>query len=179
MGPDGRMIQEKYFDNNAVARGTNGHTISERQQGYKNSDGIDRFAHERMMNDKGRKHLRERDRTGQVTTTNHYLNMDENQVEAFENEWLGMGRSIGFQAPPRDMNQLPFPRPQLAQGSYAPIRRNDLQPVMLGGNRPHVANALPPSTNTPPRAALQQPGVEQRVPLAYDNHRSLGGQLRN
>lgn len=77
-----------------------------------------------MMNDKGRKHLRERDRTGQVTTTNHYLNMDENQVEAFENEWLGMGRSIGFQAPPRDMNQLPFPRPQLAQGSYAPIRRS-------------------------------------------------------
>lgn len=27
MGPDGRMIQEKYFDNNAVARGTNGHTV--------------------------------------------------------------------------------------------------------------------------------------------------------
>lgn len=28
MGPDGRMIQEKYFDNNAVARGTNGHTVA-------------------------------------------------------------------------------------------------------------------------------------------------------
>jgi hypothetical protein len=30
-----------------------------------------------MMNDKGRKHMRERDRVGQVTTTNHYMNMEE------------------------------------------------------------------------------------------------------
>lgn len=27
MGPDGKMVQEKYFDNNAVARGVNGHTV--------------------------------------------------------------------------------------------------------------------------------------------------------
>jgi len=27
MGPNGKIVEEKYFDNNAVARGVNGHTV--------------------------------------------------------------------------------------------------------------------------------------------------------
>ncbi|KAM3142072.1 hypothetical protein pb186bvf_005726 [Paramecium bursaria] len=170
MGPDGRVIKEKYFDNNAIARGMNGHTISERQQGYKNTDGIDRFAHERMMNDKGRKYVKERDRTGQISTTNNYYNIDENQVEQFENEWLGMGQNlrlpsrqqVGYKPiGARDGNQLPFPKPQ-----DTPIynkRQSDLQPIMLGGGR---QQALPLSQSQIPlnRPAIEQQGIQQRQP---------------
>ncbi|CAD8153021.1 unnamed protein product [Paramecium octaurelia] len=190
MGPDGRVVQEKYFDNNAVARGVNGHTISERQQGYKNSDGIDRFGHERMMNDKGRKHVRERDRTGQITTTNHYLNMDENQVEQFENEWLGMGRNLGIQGPSgglralqgqqnmRDLNNHPFPKEQIAYGTPSYPRNNDIQPIMLGNNSNSYNNnpgrqALPQQQQQITRSAIQQPGIQSRVPPQQQPVRAL------
>jgi hypothetical protein len=36
----------------------NGNTISQKQQAYKNSSGINRIAEERMLNDKGRKIVR-------------------------------------------------------------------------------------------------------------------------
>lgn len=35
-----------------------GNTISQKQQAYKNSSGVNRIAEERMLNDKGRKLIR-------------------------------------------------------------------------------------------------------------------------
>ncbi|CAK73420.1 unnamed protein product (macronuclear) [Paramecium tetraurelia] len=99
--------------------------ISERQQGYKNSDGIDRFAYERKINDKGRKQIRERNLIGQISTTNHYMNIEEEQVEQFEVELKGLGQYLGIssishrviflqeQQPIKNPNYCPSPQEQL------------------------------------------------------------------
>jgi len=51
---DGKIKQESYFENSA-GQNKNGNTISQKQQAYKNNDGVRRVAEERMLNDKGRK----------------------------------------------------------------------------------------------------------------------------
>lgn len=57
IGPDGQVIQENYFENN-MSEHRGGTTISQKQQAYKNSDGVNRIAEERMLDDKGRKIVR-------------------------------------------------------------------------------------------------------------------------
>lgn len=53
-----------------------GKTISQKQQAYKNSSGVNRIAEERMLNDKGRKIIKEKNGNG-IEETNHYYNIDE------------------------------------------------------------------------------------------------------
>ena len=57
MGPDGQMRQENYYENN-LGQHRSGQTISQKQQAYRNTDGLNRIAEERMLNDKGRKIVR-------------------------------------------------------------------------------------------------------------------------
>jgi hypothetical protein len=73
MGPDGKMQKESYYENSA-GQNRNGQTISQKQQAYKNSDGLKRIAEERMLNDKGHKIVKEK-RGDQVEQTNHYYNL--------------------------------------------------------------------------------------------------------
>ncbi len=54
MGPDGKVVRENYFEN-SMGEHRGGNTISQKQQAYKNSSGVNRIAEERMLNDKGRK----------------------------------------------------------------------------------------------------------------------------
>lgn len=76
MGPDGKMKQESYFENSA-GQNKNGQTISQKQQAYKNNDGVKRMAEERMLNDKGHKIMKEKRGNGEIEHTNHYYNLDE------------------------------------------------------------------------------------------------------
>ncbi|CAD8151016.1 unnamed protein product [Paramecium octaurelia] len=189
LGPDGKIIQEKYFDNNAVARGVNGHTISERQQGYKNSDGIDRFAHERMMNDKGRKYIRERDWNGQITTTNHYMNIEEEQVEQFENEWKGLGQQLGISSISSRFNPLQEKQP-LTNSNYRPFLQEQLTystpSRYINGNQtnqfldeiqPNLINNRYNQNNNPSGLTWQQSneqvGIQNRVPCSHQALRAL------
>ncbi len=43
MGPDGKIKQESYFENSA-GQNKNGQTISQKQQAYKNNEGVKRIA---------------------------------------------------------------------------------------------------------------------------------------
>lgn len=43
MGPDGRVIRENYFENN-MGEHRAGNTISQKQQAYKNTEGVNRIA---------------------------------------------------------------------------------------------------------------------------------------
>eukprot|EP00178_Gracilaria_changii_P025583 TRINITY_DN78796_c0_g1_i1.p1 TRINITY_DN78796_c0_g1~~TRINITY_DN78796_c0_g1_i1.p1 ORF type:complete len:138 (+),score=19.53 TRINITY_DN78796_c0_g1_i1:34-447(+) len=56
---DGKMKQESYFENSS-GQNKNGNTISQKQQAYKNNDGVRRIAEERMLNDKGKKYIKEK-----------------------------------------------------------------------------------------------------------------------
>ena len=53
-----------------------GNTISQKQQAYKNNQGIHRIAEQRMLNDRGRKIVREKIGNN-VEETNQYYNIDE------------------------------------------------------------------------------------------------------
>ena len=69
---------KKYYEN-SMGQKQNGQTISEKKQAYQDSNrGVDRIAEERMLNDRGRKVVKERvgGRNGQIEETNHYYNMD-------------------------------------------------------------------------------------------------------
>ena len=88
MGQDGKVKQESYFENSA-GNNKNGNTISQKQQGYRNNDGIKRIAEERMLNDQGRKVIKEK-RGNNVEETNHYYNLDEGEVDRFDNRWQGV-----------------------------------------------------------------------------------------
>lgn len=73
MGPDGKLKNYSYFENTA-GQHKNGQTISQKQQGYKDNDGLRKIAEERMLNDQGRKIIRER-KGDREETTNHYYNL--------------------------------------------------------------------------------------------------------
>ena len=57
-----------------------GQTISQKQQAYKNNQGINRIAEERMLDNKGRKIVKEKIGNN-VEETNHYYNIDEEEAE--------------------------------------------------------------------------------------------------
>lgn len=75
VGPDGKVITENYYENNA-GQNKGGKTISQKQQAYRNNLGVNRIAEERMLDNKGRKIVREK-RGNNIEETNHYYNIDE------------------------------------------------------------------------------------------------------
>ena len=50
MGKDGKMKTEKYYSNNIAHKGKDGNTISQRHEGYKNSNGATKMAQQKMLN---------------------------------------------------------------------------------------------------------------------------------
>jgi hypothetical protein len=75
MGKDGKPVTEKYYDRN-FGEHKGGNTISEKHQAYQNSQGQKRLAEERMVNDKGRKIIKNKHANGEIEETNHYYNID-------------------------------------------------------------------------------------------------------
>jgi len=50
-----------------------------------------------MLDDEGRKYVRERNRnTGEISTTNHYYNIDESKQSEFDRNWNSYNNKIGF-----------------------------------------------------------------------------------
>jgi hypothetical protein len=95
MGPDGKMITEQYYDN-SLGQHRNGQTISEKQQAYKNSAGVNRLAEERMLNDHGRKIVKEK-KGNDIEVTNHYYNIDEDKAQEFDSRWEKVNQDTKFQ----------------------------------------------------------------------------------
>ena len=72
-----------------------GNTISQKHQAYKNNQGVNRIAEERMLNDRGRKVIKEK-RGNDIEETNHYYNIDEEEAAHFDNDWRNMDRGMNF-----------------------------------------------------------------------------------
>ncbi len=85
MGEDGKMKQESYFENN-MGQHKGGNTISQKQQAYKDSLGRNRIAEERMLNDRGRKVVKQKI-NGDIEETNHYYNIDDEEADQFDRDW--------------------------------------------------------------------------------------------
>ena len=66
---------------------------------YANSGtGLQKMAHERMLNDKGRKVVRERlgGSGGPMNSQDLYKNMQASGAAAFDSEWESMAGQLGF-----------------------------------------------------------------------------------
>lgn len=72
-----------------------GKTISQKQQAYKNSAGVNRIAEERMLDDRGRKIVKERNANG-IEETNHYYNIDEEEKDKFDGDWRQANNEMKF-----------------------------------------------------------------------------------
>lgn len=96
MGPDGRPIQESYQTKATGATDKQGRKIAERQQAYHNTGtGMQKAAHERMLNGMGRKVVKER--VGdQVNEYNHYKRMHEDHGDRFDQEWSSAAQEMGL-----------------------------------------------------------------------------------
>lgn len=87
---NGRPVEEKYATKAKGAIGHGGNRIVERHQMYENSGtGLQKIANERMLNDQGRKVVRERlgGDGGPVNSYDHYRNLRQEQASAFDQEW--------------------------------------------------------------------------------------------
>ena len=65
----------------------NGNKVIERQQMYNNTGtGLQKASHERMLNDKGRKIVKEKI-GDQMNSYDHYKNMREDEADEFNQNW--------------------------------------------------------------------------------------------
>ena len=80
-------------------QGKNGKTVSERQQAYKNTGtGVDKLAHEKMMDSQGRKVVKER-KNGNVEQYDHYYNLNEENRDEFDRQWQQNAKQIKMELP--------------------------------------------------------------------------------
>jgi myeloid leukemia factor 1 len=76
----------------------NGNKVVERQQMYDNTGtGMQKASHERMLNDKGRKIVKER-LGNQMNSHDHYKNMREEEADQFDSQWGQMASQLGLKS---------------------------------------------------------------------------------
>lgn len=84
---NGRAIEEKYATKANGAIGTDGKRLVERHQMYENTGtGLQKVANERMLNDRGRKVVKERlgGTGGPTNNFDHYRNIRQEEASAFD-----------------------------------------------------------------------------------------------
>lgn len=111
MNKDGKPEKE-CFQSQSINQYHDGHRIQERQEAYKNSySGVEKAAHQRMLDDRGHKCVRERNRnTGEQNEHNLYKGMQENELEGFNNQFNDMRNKSGFQNNYKLLGQMNFRR---------------------------------------------------------------------
>ena len=105
---DGQPHQECYQSQSINQIGQDGHKISEKQEAYKNSrTGIQKAAHQRILDDKGMKQIRQRNiNTGAQEEHNIFKGMQENELDNFNQHYNDYRNKIGFQKNYKYLNAL-------------------------------------------------------------------------
>lgn len=94
VGPDGKAHKEMYMEDSAGLH-KGGQTISQTQQMYKNTEGVNKIAEERMLNEQGRKIVKSKEGE-EVHETEHYHNVEPEHKEEFDKKWEGMDKETKF-----------------------------------------------------------------------------------
>lgn len=104
---DGKPHQECYQSQSINQFDKEGHKISERQEAYKNSNGVQKAAHQRILDDKGTKQIRERNiNTGFQEEHNIFKGMKEDELENFNQYYNDYRQKVGFQNNYKYLNAL-------------------------------------------------------------------------
>lgn len=96
---NGQPEQEVYQSQSINQFGKDGHKIQEKQEAYKNSrTGIEKASHQRILDDRGQKCIRQRNRnTGESNEHNIYKGFEENELEKFNKEYNDYRQKSNFQ----------------------------------------------------------------------------------
>ncbi len=151
---DGQPHQECYQSQSINQIGQDGHKISEKQEAYKNSrTGVQKAAHQRVLDDKGMKQIRQRNvNTGVQEEHNIFKGMQESELDNFNQHYNDYRNKIGFQKNYKYLNALnPYKRGKsqnyIGNGNPRRNPRGQLPPQLGDGNeyktymkKPHRKN---------------------------------------
>jgi Myelodysplasia-myeloid leukemia factor 1-interacting protein len=174
---NGRPIVEKYKSEAKGFLDDRG-LIGERKQAYANTGtGLEKYGHERMIGDKGRKVVKEKHGDYQ-RTSDVYKNMGELDAQEFDREFAKFFNSNALPAPTGHLygrNRIQDERkvddarrgdfiPSNWKAEYQPVRKSDIQPTVPAQRAPARPQALP----APPRRPVQRvaPGLKTPAPGA-------------
>jgi hypothetical protein len=145
---DGQPHQECYQSQSINQIGQDGHKISEKQEAYKNSrTGIQKAAHQRLLDDKGLKQIRQRNvNTGAQEEHNIFKGMQENELDNFNQYYNDYRNKIGFQKNYKYLNAMGPKRGKsqnyLGNGNQRRGHQNQ-NPLQLGDGREYNPNLNP------------------------------------
>ena len=144
---DGQPHEECY-QSQSINQIKDGHKISEKQEAYKNSrTGVQKAAHQRILDDKGTKQIRQRNvNTGVQEEHNIFKGIQEHELDNFNRNYNDYRNKIGFQKNYKYLNALnPYKRgkSQNLIGNGNPRRNIHGQIPQLGDGKeypPHMKN---------------------------------------
>ncbi len=94
----GKPVEESYQSQSIKQYGKDGHNIHEKQEAYKNSDGIEKASHQRLLDDRGQKCIKQRNRrTGEQEMKNIYKGMNEEDLDEFNKNYNDYRQKSNFQ----------------------------------------------------------------------------------
>lgn len=94
----GQPVEESYQSQSIKQYGKDGHKIHEKQEAYKNSAGIEKAAHQRLLDDRGQKCIKQRNRrTGEQEMKNIYKGINEGELEDFNKKYNEFRQKSDFQ----------------------------------------------------------------------------------
>ena len=160
---NGRQVVEKYRSEAKGKLDAERGLVGERKQAYANSGtGLEKYGHERMIGNKGRKVVKERIRDDE-RTSDIYKNMNQHDASDFDRDWrvamgggplpLPSGNIYGRPNRIENRNMDEGRRgdyiPQNRRAENQPVRRTDIQPTIPA---PRAIQAPPqPPRRNPPR----------------------------
>ena len=106
---NGKQNQEKY-QSQSIKQINNGHNISETKESYKNSDGIEKTAYQRGLDDKTTRFIKEKNiKTGKKDQHKIIKGIEENEIKDFNKEYDEFSKKFGFRKYLHDFNTFePF-----------------------------------------------------------------------
>ena len=105
----GGQPKEESYQSQAIKQfGEGGHSISERQEAYKNSmTGVQKAAHQRLLDDKGTKLIKQRNvNTGEQSEHNIYKGIQESELNSFNKQYNDYREQVHFQDNYKYLNSL-------------------------------------------------------------------------
>ena len=165
---NGQPVVQKYRSEAKGSRNERGEMIRERKQAYANTEtGLEKYGHERMIGDKGRKVVKEKmgeyERTSDV-----YRNMNERDANDFDRHWNSNWGGPALPGPSGNIYGRHYEErkidegrrgdysPNNWRGENQPVRRTDIQPTVPAPRQ----QALP----APARRVVQRNNPPRRTP---------------
>lgn len=120
---NGQPESETYQTQSIRQTDKDGKRIQEKQRAYQNTrTGEQKAAHERLLNDKGHKIVKERNRiTGEEYEHNHFKGINEEELDKFNNEYSDYRQKVNFENNYKLLNEFGSRR-KLPQTNENPLR---------------------------------------------------------